>query len=283
MKRLYELMEHWSKVLEIGATPPVDFYPFLKWVPERFLGNWVSRATQVKNEMDTLYRDLVEEVVKRRDAIGPRASFTDKLLENQEKYQLEPHQLHFLSGVVLEGGSDTTAGSLLAFIKVMTCHPEVQRKAQAQIDAVFGEDRSPQWSDYDKLPYIMQVVKESMRYRPIGGLGVPHAISEGKLFHLFALYAESSIMDDRPTNAGGADTWLEGMFLPKGSMIMWNVWRMHLDDKYVTNPEIFDPDRFDGRTLLAPEYAASNDYAARDHYNYGRFTSPSLSLTFDLC
>lgn len=77
-------------------------------------------------------------------------------------------------------------------------------------------------------------------------------------------------MNEHLANAGLADTWLEGMFLPKGSMVMWNVWRLHLDDKYVPNPEVFDPDRFEGRTLLAPEYAASNDYGARDHYNYGR-------------
>ena len=62
----------------------------------------------------------------------------------------------------------------------MTCFPDLQKKAQAEIDEVVGEDRTPQWSDYGKLPYVSQVVKESMRWRPVGGLGVPHALTSGE-------------------------------------------------------------------------------------------------------
>lgn len=47
MVRLFSLMNEWSKILEIGATPPVDSFPLLKLVPERFLGNWKTRATRV--------------------------------------------------------------------------------------------------------------------------------------------------------------------------------------------------------------------------------------------
>jgi uncharacterized ParB-like nuclease family protein len=34
MQKLYQLMDHWSKIMEIGATPPVDVFPWLKYVPE---------------------------------------------------------------------------------------------------------------------------------------------------------------------------------------------------------------------------------------------------------
>ncbi|KAF4303650.1 hypothetical protein GTA08_BOTSDO14230 [Botryosphaeria dothidea] len=47
MVRLFSLMNEWSEILEIGATPPVDSFPLLKLVPERFLGNWKTRATRV--------------------------------------------------------------------------------------------------------------------------------------------------------------------------------------------------------------------------------------------
>lgn len=182
MRRMFELMEHWSLVMELGNTPPVDFYPFLKWIPERFLGNWISRANQVKEEMHSLYQDLVEDVIKRRDALGPRESMMDRVLDQQDvgKLTLTKHQLYFLAGIVIEGGSDTTASGLLAFLKAMTCFPELQKKAQAEIDALVGEDRTPQWSDYEKLPYVSQILKESMRWRPVGGAGVPHALSAGK-------------------------------------------------------------------------------------------------------
>lgn len=59
------------------------------------------------------------------------------------------------------------------------------------------------------------------------------------------------------------------MFLPKGSTVIFNLWALHNDDKYSPDAMSFNPDRFEGRTLLAPEYANSPDYASRDHYNYG--------------
>ena len=112
MTRLYDLLEHWSKVMEIGSTPPVDFYPLLKWVPQRFLGNWVSRATVVRDEMDSLYGDVVKSVIKRREGRGSKNSFTDRVLDKQEKLNLSPHQLYFLGGVAMEGGSDTSSACI---------------------------------------------------------------------------------------------------------------------------------------------------------------------------
>ncbi|KAK0726084.1 hypothetical protein B0H67DRAFT_642410 [Lasiosphaeris hirsuta] len=44
MVKLYDLMENWSKVMEAAKTPAADIFPFLKYVPEQFLGMWRSRA-----------------------------------------------------------------------------------------------------------------------------------------------------------------------------------------------------------------------------------------------
>lgn len=182
MKRLYELLHHFQKVMELGATPPVDFFPFLKWVPERFLGHWVTRANKVGRDMDSLYGDVTQAAIKRREQYGSKGSVMDKVLEKQEKLNFTRHQLDFLGGVAMEGGSETTAATLLSFIKAMTCFPEAQREAHAEIDAVISEDVSPQWSDRAKLPYVLQVVKETMRWRPVAGTNVPHALSEGQQF-----------------------------------------------------------------------------------------------------
>ena len=56
---------------------------------------------------------------------------------------------------------------LTFFLQAMVAYPEVQKKAQAEIDSVVGEDHSPNWQDYANLPYIAQCVKESMRWRPV--------------------------------------------------------------------------------------------------------------------
>ena len=54
---------------------------------------------------------------------------------------------------------------------VMALYPEVQKKAQAEIDAVVGPDRLPGFEDRPSLPYINAVVKELMRWNLVAPLG----------------------------------------------------------------------------------------------------------------
>jgi cytochrome P450 len=49
----------------------------------------------------------------------------------------------------------------------MTLYPDVQRKAQEEIDLVVGNSRLPDYSDEDKLPYIQAVLKEVLRWHPV--------------------------------------------------------------------------------------------------------------------
>jgi cytochrome P450 len=57
-----------------------------------------------------------------------------------------------------------TAGSVtLTFILAMLLHPEVQKKAQQEVDSVVGCDRLPDFLDIPHLRYLSAVVKEVLR------------------------------------------------------------------------------------------------------------------------
>ena len=56
---------------------------------------------------------------------------------------------------------------------VMALFPEVQKKAQAEIDAIVGPDRFPMLSDRQSLPYMEAVLKEIHRWNPVPRLGKP--------------------------------------------------------------------------------------------------------------
>ena len=60
-----------------------------------------------------------------------------------------------------------------ALFLAMALYPEVQKKAQIEIDAVVGQNRLPDFEDRPFLPYINAIVKESMRWHLVGPLGVP--------------------------------------------------------------------------------------------------------------
>ncbi|OIW27060.1 putative cytochrome P450 [Coniochaeta ligniaria NRRL 30616] len=253
MVKLYDVMEEWSKVMEPGNTPPVDIFPFLKWVPESLLGMWRSRAGHVGKEMNALYSEWVEYVVQRRKDSGSRDCFVDRVLDQEGKVDIDRHGLYFLCGTLMEGGSDTTSSILIAFIHAITKWPEVLKKAQAEVDAVVGGDRTPTWDDYAKLPYIASCVKEGHRWRPVVPLAFPHALAE--------------------------DDWVDGYKLPKGSDVFVNAYGMHHDEKRFKNPDVFDPDHYKGVTALASELA-NGEYANRDHYGYGsgRRLCPGIHL-----
>jgi cytochrome P450 len=53
----------------------------------------------------------------------------------------------------------------------MILFPEVQEKAQADIDAVVGKDRLPTFGDRDDLPYVEAIICETMRWHPPVPLG----------------------------------------------------------------------------------------------------------------
>jgi cytochrome P450 len=180
MRDLYEVMEKWSVIMETGATPPVDLIPFLNYLPEWMLGNWKSRAREVSRGMNALYARLVDRVLKRRAKSENRGCLLDYVLDLEPDTKLGRHELNFFGGTIMEGGSDTTSSMILAFIHAMLKYPEVQRKAQQELNDVLDESRSPNWSDYVRLPYVAQVVKETMRWRPVTPLGVPHMTNAGK-------------------------------------------------------------------------------------------------------
>jgi cytochrome P450 len=49
----------------------------------------------------------------------------------------------------------------------MTLFPDVQKKAQAELDAVVGPDRLPSFADQDSLPYVGALVKEALRWHAV--------------------------------------------------------------------------------------------------------------------
>ena len=80
----------------------------------------------------------------------------------------------------------------------MALHPSLQKKAQIELEAVVGRDRLPSMDDIAALPYIEAILREVFRWMPSVPVGVFHR----------------SIEDDE----------YNGYFIPKGSIVMGNVW-----------------------------------------------------------
>ena len=69
----------------------------------------------------------------------------------------------------------------------MVLNPDAQKKAQAEIDAIVGRDRLPTMEDVDKLVYVQAMLKEVLRWHPVGPLGMQHTSSEVSGVSLYAI------------------------------------------------------------------------------------------------
>jgi cytochrome P450 len=58
----------------------------------------------------------------------------------------------------------------------MLLYPDVQAKAQAELDAVVGSDRLPDHSDRDNLPYVNSVILETLRWKVVIPTGTSNAL-----------------------------------------------------------------------------------------------------------
>lgn len=61
--------------------------------------------------------------------------------------------------------------SIASLFVALTLHPEVQKRAQAQIDSVISRDRLPTFEDRSRLPYIEAICKELLRWQVVLPLG----------------------------------------------------------------------------------------------------------------
>lgn len=133
------------------------------------------------------------------------------------------------AGVYL-AAAESTASILETFVLAMMLHPEVQAKVHAELDDVLGNGVIPTFEDRTRLPYLQAVLYEVMRWNPVFPLGVPHATTTSDIY--------------------------EGYHIPKGCIVIFNVWAMSRD---CPDPERFDPNRHltpDGQ--LAPQASQLN-------------------------
>ncbi|CAE6464715.1 unnamed protein product [Rhizoctonia solani] len=123
-----------------------------------------------------------------------------------------------LGMVLYMGGTDTSVSALVTFVLAMVRFPDLQVKAQQEIDSVTGGNRLPTMKDQSKLPYVERLISEVLRWQPVSPLGVPHVAAREDVYH--------------------------GYRIPKGAIMFGNLWAMSRDERIYTDPETFDPDRY---------------------------------------
>ncbi|KAF4120606.1 Cytochrome P450, partial [Geosmithia morbida] len=215
---LVDAMDKFSVAAVPGAFM-VDMLPSLRYLPEWIPGmgfkktahKWGAELTDVVEKPYVFVNHLLAQG-------SDRSSFLSRLIEADNTNE-EKRFINKWSALSLyTAGSDTIVSTISCFFLAMTVYPEVQRKAQEEIDRVVGQDRLPTFADRENLPYVEATVKEVLRWHPVGPMGLPHTSTEDDIF--------------------------EGYFIPKGSILFANIWHFTHDPEVYEDPMSFNPERF---------------------------------------
>merc|ERR1712226_119674 len=130
--------------------------------------------------------DLMAESVAHHQAtldINSPRDFTDAMLIEIQKTTDKDSSFYGESGIenlrntlfdLFLAGSETTSTTLTWAALYMVRYPEVQKKVQAELDRVVGQNRPPSLKDKPNLPYTEAVLMETQRYANIVPAGVQH-------------------------------------------------------------------------------------------------------------
>lgn len=243
MKQLFDGFAEFADINQTGTAALIDFFPWLRRLPD-FVLPAQKKAKELHMHERALY---LGHWLKAKDEFQTgliQPCFCVGMAEAQEADGFSDDQAAYISGTLLEAGSDTTSSTLYAFVQAMLLFPEVQQKAQRELDRVIGPDRMPTMDDEPELQYIRACMKETLRWMPTTILGaVPHAVTQ--------------------------DDTYRGYFIPKGAGVMNNVWAIHMDPERHRNPRVFDPERYINDYQSLADAAANPDATKRDQFTFG--------------
>ncbi|CAD6574729.1 MAG: hypothetical protein CYPHOPRED_005487 [Cyphobasidiales sp. Tagirdzhanova-0007] len=234
-----------------GAFVPgaylVDLFPALRFVPSWFPGaDFKRKAKAWRKEDQQLYTELYDDVEDRLKINSARACLVSKMQETQSKTGLSRLEMSCIAGSLFAAGTDTTGASILIWVVAMLHFPEVLKKAQAEIDAVVGRERAPNFQDRAQLPYINAMVRENWRWRAAAPGSLPHRLEQDEIY--------------------------EGYFLPKGSTVVALVHEMNNDAEAFSEPGQFRPERF-----LKEDGTVNHDLEIYT-FGHGRRVCPGYNL-----
>jgi cytochrome P450 len=261
VQTVFSIMEDISRVAQPGQYL-VDSFPILRRLPY-FLRTWEHAMARRVTWQWVFLDDLLRRCDTQLQRHVPNTGLLRSLLEQRQGLSeaeradkfLDDRSIAYQAMTLMEAGADTTAVTAVKFLLAMLLHPDVMRRGQAAIDAVVPASRLPGFAHLPAMPYVNQIVKEVMRWRPVIIMGVLHANT--------------------------AFNQLEGYYIPPPSVLFGNMWAMEHDPAVYPSPEEFRPERFEAsRHKSAFESSIGAVAMDRDHdfFGWGLRICPGMHL-----
>ncbi|KAL6110779.1 cyp2u1 [Pungitius sinensis] len=230
------MLDLMDRGLEICVSSPavlINVFPLLYYWPFGVF----KELRRVEGDITAFLKRIIATHRETLDPDNPRDLVDMYLMEmsaqqaaGEEDSSFTEDYLFYIIGDLFIAGTDTTANSVLWVLLYMVLHPDVQDKVQTEIDEVVGRHRPLSSTDKGSLPFTEATIMEVQRMTVAVPLAIPHMASE--------------------------TTEFRGYTIPKGTVIVPNLWSVHRDPTVWDEPDRFNPARFlnEEGQLLRKEY-----------------------------
>jgi len=194
----------------------------VKQISQPYLNPWfsisgaVKKHDEIRAESDAI---IFKHVKRRRVEKGERNDLLQILLDSYYGDTGEPmtdEQVLNETMQLLVAGHETSSNAVSWTMYLLSKHPEVVKKLNAEIESVLG-DAPLQFADLPKLEYTSAVLNEAMR-----------------LYPPFWMVDRVAVNDDK----------IGDLEIKAGTQIIVFIYGVHHAAKYWENPEEFNPERF---------------------------------------
>ncbi|XP_047316357.1 cytochrome P450 81C13-like [Impatiens glandulifera] len=225
-KRLDETREMFRPNLPIPSI--CDFFPILRVFPfiEKGIKNEMEKIHEKRNEH---LQGIMDEFLRKKAIADQscntcfkekKSTFIETLYQKQESdanFDDEMIKAHLL--IMFVAGIETSALTMERVILLLLDHPEVMKRLREEIDNQVGTERFLIDEDLKTLPFLKNIVSETLRLYPPVKVILPHLATN-------------------QCKVGEFD-------IPEGTTLLVNVWAMQRDPKVWDEPEKFKPERFE--------------------------------------
>ncbi|KAM7155080.1 cytochrome P450 2U1 [Molossus nigricans] len=218
-----KMLNFMSRGLELSLNAQLQFINICSWLYYLPFGQF-KELRQIEKDIITFLKKIIKDHQESLVAENPQDFIDMYLLQMEEEKKKNSNgsfnedYLLYIIGDLFIAGTDTTTNSLLWCLLYMSLNPHIQEKVHEEIERVIHPGRAPSLTDKAQMPYTEATIMEVQRLTTVVPLAIPHMTSE--------------------------KTVLQGYTIPKGTVIIPNLWAVHRDPAIWEKPNDFNPNRF---------------------------------------
>ncbi|KAF6762745.1 cytochrome P450 [Ephemerocybe angulata] len=217
------------------ATQPgrwlVDHHPIIRFFPSWLPGmGWKRQGLAWRARLRYL-AEVPHQWLQEKMASGTHTDcFTSRLLSPDDGN---------IYSALYAGAGDTTVSAIISFVLLMALHPEVQDDVDL--------------NQISRLPYLNAIMKEVLRFAPVGNMALPHRVTEEDVYR--------------------------GYRIPKDASIIANVWAVLHDPSIYPEPFTFSPERFMPSSPSNSERSTPQPDSKQWSFGFGKRACPGKRIS----